>query len=134
AHAARDEAPVPASAVVGLGPEELARTVLRPHASARWAWFADCPAYTIWQRNRESRSAEPPSEWRGEGALIVRPLEKVEHLGLDAAGCAFLDACGAGRDLAAAAQAALARDARCNLTLLMKRMLEAGAFGMAGRN
>jgi hypothetical protein len=136
AHAARDEAPVAAALVAGLPHEALARTILRPHASARWAWFDGTPAHTLWSRNRfgEEGAALDLSSigWRGEGALIVRPRDGVEHLALDAADCAFLDACAAGRDLAAAAEAALARAPGCNLALLMKRLLEAGAFGSSG--
>ena len=51
-HTARDEPPLDAAAVARLAPDELARTVLRPHASARWAWFDAQPIVTIWRRNR----------------------------------------------------------------------------------
>jgi hypothetical protein len=133
AHVARDETPVSAAAVANLSREEMARTALQPHASARWAWFAERPAYAIWQRNRvaldEAAATETPIEWRGEGALLVRPYASVEHFALDAAGCAFLDACAAGRDLASAALAALACEPRADLARLMQRLLEAGAFG-----
>ncbi len=133
AHMARDEAPVSAAAVAGLSPDALGRTALRPHASARWAWFAARPAYTLWRRNRiapdEAAPAETPIDWHGEGALIVRPYASVEHLELDAAGCAFLDACAARRDLATAALEALALEQRADLARLMQRFLEAGAFG-----
>ena len=133
AHTARDEQPVSASAVASLSPGELGRTVLRPHASARWAWFAERPVYTIWRRNRvapdEAAATEMPIEWRGEGALVLRPHASVAHLDLDAAGCAFLDACAAGRDLASAALEALAREPHADLAQLMQRLLEAGAFG-----
>ncbi len=133
AHAARDEQPVSASAVASLSRDELGCTALRPHASARWVWFAEWPAYTLWRRSRaaadEVAAAESPIEWRAEGALVLRPHASVEHLALDAAGCAFLDACAAGRDLATAALEALAREPRADLAQLMQRLLEAGAFG-----
>lgn len=132
AHTARDEAPVSAAAVASLSREKLGRTALRPHASARWAWFGDRPAYTLWRRNRvppdEPAAAQTPIEWRGEGALVVRPHVSVEHLELDSAGCAFLDACAAGRDLATAALEALASEPHADLAQLMQRLLEAGAF------
>jgi hypothetical protein len=129
AHVARDEPPLSASAVADLSREELARTVLRPHASARWAWFGERPAYTIWRRNRDLPAAGLQDiEWHGEGALVLRPHATVEHLALDAAGCVFLDACGAGRDLAAASLEALERDPDADLARLMQMLLEAGAF------
>jgi hypothetical protein len=130
AHAARDETPVDAGAVARLSPAELARTVLRPHPSARWAWFDAQPIATIWRRNRYPEGAEDDEiEWRGEGVLIVRPRAAVEHVALDAAGCAFLDQCGAAGTLAAAAAAALAVSSDADLAGLMKRLLDAEAFG-----
>jgi hypothetical protein len=130
AHAARDETPVDAAAVARLSPGELARAVLRPHASARWTWFEAQPIATIWRRNRAPEGADDGEiEWRGEGVLIVRPRAAVEHVELDAATCAFLDACAAGRTLAAAAAAALAVRADADLAGLMKRLLDAEVFG-----
>lgn len=134
AHAARDQAPLGAAgaaALARLAPEQLARAVLQPHTSARWAWFAAHPVFTIWARNRgpgEFHDA-PEIEWRAEGALVVRPRGAVEWIGLDAAGCAFLDACAAGGTLSAAAAAALAADPRADLTGLIARLFDAGAFG-----
>lgn len=132
AHAARNEPALSAAAVASLSHEELGRTVVRPLASARWAWFAEHPAYSIWRRNR-FRAEDPAVEaaaipWQGEGALVLRPDATVEHLALDAAGCTFLEACAAGRDLAAAGLEALERDPNADLARLMQTLLEAGAF------
>jgi hypothetical protein len=130
AHAAPDEVPIGAAAVARLEPEALARTVLRPHASARWSWFDAQPIATVWRRNRYPlESDEPEIDWRAEGVLVVRPGGSVENVDLDAAGCAFLDACASGGTLAAAAAAALAVDAQADLAYLMSQLLEAGAFG-----
>jgi hypothetical protein len=130
AHTAADEAPVDAAAVAGLGPVALARTVLRPHASARWAWFEAQPIVTIWRRNRyPAEDDHTEIDWHGEGVLVVRPVGAVENVDLDTAGCAFLDACAVGGTLADAAGAALAMDAQVDLARLMARLLEAGAFG-----
>ena len=66
---------------------------LRPHASARWAWFDAQPVFTIWQRNRAPGPVdESDIDWRGEGALVFRARDAVEWLPLDAGGCALLDA------------------------------------------
>ncbi len=130
AHTARDEAPIDAAIVAHLRPAELARTVLRPHASARWAWFDAQPIVTIWRRNHAPCEDDATEiEWRDEGVLVVRREGAVENADLDAAGCAFLDACASGRTLSDAAMAALAVNARSDLARLMARLLDAGAFG-----
>ncbi|OYY92739.1 MAG: DUF2063 domain-containing protein, partial [Polaromonas sp. 28-63-22] len=83
---------------------QLGALVLQPHPAARWAWFEAQPVYTIWRRNRASGGADEDAAqdfaWTGEGALLTRPTAAVRWTGLDAAGCAFLDACAAGRTLA----------------------------------
>jgi hypothetical protein len=129
AHAAPDEPTLEPAALAALAPEALAATVLQPHAAARWAWFADQPIYSIWQRNRDAQNDEREIDWHGEGALIARPRGAVQWVQLDAAGCAFLDACAAGRPLSAAADAAFAVQEDADLARLMKSLLEAGAFG-----
>jgi hypothetical protein len=136
AHIARDEPPVAATDVARLDAAALARTVLRPHASARWACFDEQPIVSIWQRNRQAASdaaaeggAIPDLAWHGEGVLIVRPHAVVEWTPLEKSDCAFLDACAAGGTLADAAAAALAADAHADLAALMARTLGAGAFG-----
>lgn len=134
AHVARDEVPVAAAKVAGLAVEELAGAVLRPHASARWAWFDEHPIYTLWERNRvpvagDGKAVATDIAWQAEGALIVRPESEVRWMPLDRAGCVFLDACAAGGTLSDAAAAGLAADPNADLTALMARTLAAGAFG-----
>ena len=121
AHVAADESPVDAATVAALSPAQLARTVLRPHATARWQIAADAPVRTLWQRNRASAADVPDADvgrdldWRGEGALLTRRRDVVEAVALDAAGAAFLDACAARGTLADAAAAALAADPATDL-------------------
>jgi hypothetical protein len=136
AHVARDELPVAAARVAGFTAAELARVALRPHASARWAWFDDAPIFSIWARNRtadsianDAANLAPDLEWGAEGVLITRPRGAVLWTPLGKSGCAFLDACAAGGSLAAAATAALDTDSRADLAALMAQTLEAGAFG-----
>lgn len=131
AHTAADEAPLDPSALAALAPAALARTVLRPHATARWAWFADSPTYTLWHRNRIVLEEDGDIVWRGEGALLVRPYAAVQWAELDAAGCAFLDACRNGWPLADAAAAALAQRPDADLAELLARLLKLGAFAQA---
>lgn len=128
-HSAATAEALDPAALAGLLPGELANTVLHPHPAARWAWFPDAPIYTIWSRNRADAPVEPDLDWRPEGALIVRPRDAVEWLVLNAAGCAFLDACAAGGTLGEAAQAALQAQGDADLALLLAALLKAGAFG-----
>lgn len=131
AHFARDEAPADAALVAALEPTRLAKTALRPHASARWAWFPTMPIRTIWQRNRHelpSCAAGDEIDWHGEGVLIVRPHGAVDVVALDAAGCAFMDACAGGGTLLAAAQAAAGVAADVDLAGLAETLFSAGAF------
>jgi hypothetical protein len=123
AHAAADEPALDARALAGLDLESLASLRLRPHAAARWAWH-DLPAYTIWSRNRAETPEDAGIDWQGEGALIVRPDDAVRWIGLDEAGCAFMDACAAGATLVEAAEAVPAGD----VSGLLASLLAAGAF------
>jgi hypothetical protein len=136
AHVARDENPVAAAAVAAFAAPELARVVLHPHASARWAWFDYAPVATIWGRNRtpesiarDAASLAPDLEWVAEGVLITRPHGAVLWTPLGKPGCAFLDTCAAGGTLAAAATAALDADPHADLSVLIAQLLDAGAFG-----
>jgi hypothetical protein len=130
-HIARDEATLDAAAITTLAPEKLATAVLVPHAAARWAWFADAPIFSIWSHNRAGDVANNDSwepEWKAEGALLTRAHDAVEWVALDAADCAFLDACATGGTLAQAANAALAAEDGADLQQLMRTLLRAGAF------
>ncbi len=130
AHAAASEPPVTAAAVAALPAQALAGTVLRPHASARWAWFADAPIVTIWRHNRAAEESVASGEmpWHGEGVLIVRPHGAVDSHDLDHAGCVFLDHCAAGATLGQAAAAAVGGDPDCDIASLMAQLLQVGAF------
>jgi hypothetical protein len=133
AHCALTQEALDPGAVAALAPDVLATTVLHPHAAARWAWFEHAPVYTIWSRNRAGAACDRDLDWRAEGALLVRPHDAVQWLALDAAGCAFLDACAAGGTLAAAAQAALNVQGDADLTQLLSSLLAGGAFsGLSG--
>ena len=127
-HAAPSLSALDPAAVANLTPEALAGVVLHPHPAARWAWFADGPIYTIWSRNRADQPFDADFDWRPEGALLVRPRDVVEWIALDAAGCAFLDACVAGGTLGKAAQAALQAQDDADLAQLLATLLKAGAF------
>lgn len=127
-HVAVDEPALDARALAGLDPGRLGALRLRPHAAARWAWFAATPAYTVWSRNRAGGEPAASLDWQAEGALLVRPHDAVAWLALDAAGCGFLDACAAGGTAAEAAHEAIRIQGDANLARLMSTLLEAGAL------
>lgn len=147
AHAAADEDAADARRVAGLGAARIGAARLRPHASARWAWFERTPVASIVLAHLGDAGARPAGldvrlddreappvdlsgiAWRGEGVLAVRPRDAVASVRIGRAACAFLDACGAGESVAHAAAAALAADASADLALLMSTLLGAGAFG-----
>ena len=129
AHTAADEKALDPAAVASLATEKLASVILHPHVAARWAWFEEAPIYAIWTRNRAASVPEDNIDWRPEGALLVRPRDTVEWIALDAAGCAFLDACDAGSTLAGAAQEALQAKDDADISRLMATLLGVGAFG-----
>ncbi len=130
AHFARDETALDAACVARLDQRLLAQAVLRPHASARWAWFAAMPIRTIWQRNRDSEvdPAAGDIDWQGEGVLVVRPNGAVDAVAVDEACCAFLDACAVGRPLTEAIQAATEVEGSVDLTQMTATLLSSGAF------
>ena len=131
AHTARDDPLLDGAALLASPPQQRARTVLYPHAAARWVWFDDAPIYSIWSHNRseaiDNGEIWEPA-WHGEGALITRAQGSVQWQALDAAGYAFIDTCASGGTLAQAATAALAADPQARLQPLMARLLRAGAF------
>jgi len=128
AHVAADAKPLEPARLAALDPQRMARTRLRPHPATRWRWFKSVPAYTLWSRSRAGEGEVGEVEWQGEGALLTRPFGEVRHATLDRVGVTFLDACARGAGIEEAAVAALAAGAPADLSALVRRLLEAGAF------
>ena len=134
AHIAADAEALDGAALATLTPEQLGTAVLTPHPAARWAWFDEAPIHAIWRRNREDDGDTADIAWRSDGALLTRPQDSVQWCELSRADVAFLDACAAGRPLAAAAAAALGAEPDADLSRLIAKLLRAGAFaGLHGR-
>ncbi len=130
---AADEHPLPASWVARLDPEQLAQARLRPHASARWAWFDAAPIATLWLRHQAARQAgfDPDLAeltWQPEGLLLVRSASAVQGWSVARPALAFLDACAARAGVADAAAAVIALEPDADLASLMRLLLQAGAF------
>ncbi|MDH5343633.1 MAG: DNA-binding domain-containing protein [Betaproteobacteria bacterium] len=134
AHAAADDTLLDAGDIDALAAGNFFRLGLRVHSAARWAWFDDAPAYTIWSRNRSDQNFDGDIDWHGEGALLTRPHDAVQWVGLDRAGCAFLDSCAAGGTVADAAKTALGFDPHADLAQLISVLLQAGAFSRLDRH
>ena len=128
AHAAPDATPLAPETLAGFSTQELGNLRLRLHPASRWMWFPGQPIYSIWSRNRAMQDNASEIEWRGEGALLVRPQNGVEWHALDRAGHAFLDACHAGLTIGEAACAALDAQQEADLAQLLSMLLSAGAF------
>jgi hypothetical protein len=131
AHTARDDEVLDPAALTRLTPGQLTACVLYPHAAARWAWFDECPAYSIWAHHRagahdSSETWEPA--WRAEGALLTRPHGAVLWCALEQGAHAFLEACAAGGTVAEAAGAALRAQADTDIQAVMAMLLHAGVF------
>jgi hypothetical protein len=133
-HLAADAPPLQAAALPAGA--DLAEVKLRIHPAARWRWFDDVPAFTLWQRNRAEHFDPTAFDWIGEGALLTRPAGDVRAQPLSRAGVALLDACASGATLGTALVAAL--DAPSDesdqpasadaLVAILNQLIDAGAF------
>ncbi|MFJ3482978.1 putative DNA-binding domain-containing protein [Pseudomonas sp. NPDC090202] len=129
-HSAVDQPGIDLAYIASLNAEQLTALRLTPRASARWAWFDDQPAFTLWRHNREHTDLPDPLDWHGEGALLVRSHGVVGWQPLDMGGCAFLDACAAGHPLALAAQHAEDRQPGLDILELLTRLVSADVFAL----
>ena len=127
-HAAADEPGIDVNQIAALAPEGLAELQLTPRAAARWSWFADQPVFSIWHHNREALPMPDPLQWQGEGALLVRSEGVVHWQPLDIGGCAFLDACASGQNLAQAAEHASNIQPSLDILDLLTRLVSADVF------
>lgn len=128
AHVAADEPLLDAAAIARLPARELVNLVLKPQAAARWIWFADQPAYTIWRVNREQAPIPDELAWTGEGALLVRLDGVVRWQALGASACVFLDACARGVSLEPAVTCSLDAHPDTDVGAMLSGLLSAGAF------
>lgn len=129
-HTAADEHGIDINRIASLAPEQLATLQLKPRAAARWAWFADQPVFSIWHHNRLALDMPEQLDWQGEGALLVRSAGVVSWQPLDIGGCAFLDACAAGKPLAEAAQHGSDLQPSLDIPELLTRLVGADVFAV----
>lgn len=133
-HSAGDEPAAGITAFANLTGETLANMFLKPNAAARWIWFTDHPAYTLWQRNRERLEIPQNLPWQGEGALLTRKAGQVMWQQLGVGGCTFLDGCAANLSLGHAAELALDQEPELDMNELLSRLIKANALTIAERD
>lgn len=127
-HSETDELGIDLTSFAGLTPEAMGRIRLKPRAAARWLWFPEQPAYTIWRINRDQLEMPEDLDWVGEGALLVRTTGRVDWQALSVGGCAFLDACTAGLTLDLAAHQALEAEPELDFMKLLTGLISTGVF------
>ncbi len=127
-HLAADAPVLDAAWLARQSPEALAGLHLAPHPAARWAFCAEHPASTLWQRQREGAPMDADLPWQGDGALLTRPRSAVQWMPLTRAGIAFLDACAQALPLELAAACAQQAEPDADLGALMAQLLQAGAL------
>lgn len=128
AHGAEDELALDVTAFAAIEPELLARVRLKLRATARWKWFPDQPAYTIWRCNRELIDVPAELDWVSEGVLISRSTAVVAWSPLSIGECAFLDACAADLPLEDAAEYATQAEPEQDLMSMLSRLIAANVF------
>jgi hypothetical protein len=105
--------------------EQLADAVLRPHASARWAWLPTSDIF-LWQRNRAVRTASHCRRQVANKARCCCDPTRMSAIELSAR-CAF--SMHAPRStLQAAGLAAVETEPGVDLSALIAQLLRAGAF------
>lgn len=129
-HVAADDDVLEPSALAHLSVFAMTRLSLRPHATARWAWFDEQTIYTLWVRNRgDATDHDAEIAWHGEGVLLTRPHGAVIGHPLTREGATFLSASAAGHSIEQAVGAALGVNAEADISALISQCLRAGAFG-----
>ncbi|KFE50599.1 DNA-binding domain-containing protein [Pseudomonas syringae] len=128
AHSAAEQAGTGLAELTRIEPLALLGLYLEPHVAARWAWFSDQPAYSLWRLNREKLDIPEDLQWSAEGALLTRKDGLVQWQELSRGGCIFLDACAASLSLGEAAQRALDAQPELDLNELLICLVSANAF------
>jgi hypothetical protein len=128
AHGAEDQLALDVTALAAIEPELLARVRLELRATARWKWFPDQPAYSLWRCNRERIDVPAGLAWVGEGVLLSRSNAAVAWYPLSVGECAFLDACAADFPLEDAADYAIQAEPALDLMNMLNRLIAANVF------
>lgn len=127
AYHAEDRAPLTASGLAAVPPEQAGGLAFAFHPSAGLI-ASPFPIVSIWETNTFDEQVRPIGpDLPGEAALVIRPELDVKVLPLDAAEYAFATALAAGTTLAEAASKAAAHEG-FSLGPSLAKLIAAGAF------
>jgi hypothetical protein len=128
AHVAADAVTLDHRRWAAQDPATLASTALSLAPATQWHGHATLVLWDLWSTARAIGLDRPPARGSGHAVLITRPADAVLACALDAAGCAFLQACAQGLPLADAAEAALQQAPETDLQALLSLLLAQGAL------
>lgn len=128
AHVAADAVPLDFARWAAQDPGRLAAAPLQLAPSTHWHGDTALPVWDLWTTARAADIERFTLPWRGQAVLITRPVDEVLCCEIDAAGCAFLQACAQGLPLADAAEAALQAAPEADLQVLLSTLFAQGAF------
>lgn len=125
AYHAADVTPLDLGDIGTLPPDTLGALRIALHPSVEIVRSA-FPVVTIWAMNSGEAELRPIDDWRGQDALIARPLLDVELRALPAGGAAFLQALSQNETLEHAATLALADSDQFDLAANLAGLFGAG--------
>lgn len=128
AHVAADAVPLDFTRWAAQDPESLGAARLHLAAATHWHGDSTLPVWDLWSTARAADFERSTVPWHGQAVLITRPADEVLCCEIDAAGCAFLQACAQGLPLADAAEAALRVAPETDLQVLLSTLFAQGAF------
>ncbi|WP_284615440.1 HvfC/BufC N-terminal domain-containing protein [Aquabacterium humicola] len=128
AHVAADAVPLDFARWAAKDPESLGAARLHLAPATHWHGDSTLPVWDLWSIARAADIGRSTVPWRGQAVLITRPGDEVLCCEIDAAGCAFLQACAQGLPLADAAEAALRVAPETDLQVLLSTLFAQGAF------
>ncbi|MBT9594925.1 MAG: putative DNA-binding domain-containing protein [Vitreoscilla sp.] len=128
AHVAADAVPLDFTRWAAQDPESLGTARLHLAPATHWHGDSTLPVWDLWSTARADDIERSTVPWHGQAVLITRPADEVLCCEIDAAGCAFLQACAQGLPLADAAEAALRVAPEADLQVLLSTLFAQGAF------
>lgn len=126
AYNAAEAEPLALRSLAAIPGDRLADIRVSLHPTLRLvvsAW----PVASIWHAHQGDGEPTPPARWHGENVLVVRPDADVALRCLPPGAVPFIEALSSGRDLGAAAAAALAVQADFDPGAALVELIEIGA-------
>lgn len=128
AHVAADAVPLDFARWAAQDPDSLGAARLHLAPATHWHGDSTLPVWDLWFTAHAADIGRSTVPWRGQAVLITRPGDEVLCCEVDAASCAFLQACAQGLPLTDAAEAALRVAPEADLQALLSTLFAQGAF------